>query len=688
MLHPKVVLIAGFGNLGVKLLPLRWAFPSLRFEFVEKFWPGFLDMRKAFHEAGTLGALLARNDFQLGQLHPNVQAFRKVLAQTPGFTEETAAEDANLSLGKLFDDHVHFVGDMPCDSDAGEARQLCENHRRLIRKLVEYDRSEVLLYLATRPEDYLWYLERYADFARTAAIDKPLAKDPRSLADIQRFARVNPGLIIRPIDHYLFKLDFTRFLEELEHRGGLSPREVQRLDVTICEESLDESRRYFLETGIIRDMMPHVAATVSLLFRDWPVSHASVGNVKPFVHVYGSAPEVGPVIVQSEIELSYWTGEGYLPVSIRIAKGYRGDGKRKPPKEIVITWHTGQHQTINLARGGGGAGAREAGSSEFVDWGGALKYLMGEGPLSRELGEYFTFGRACQITGDVFVCQEQADNKVRTNGRRGRTFFDYPAGASGLKPLPETARHVFVFNFDGVIVNTEDAYARAWRIWHDVVGHPNPDLENLPWYAPGKSNRQMVTEALSYLNREDEAARSFAIQYAEKYYHVFAHILREEKLRGLETALPGMPGKAAEYHATLVNFLRLLRRYNQPLLLVTTNDALLVQQTLEMLLREGPGPGEPVVGFDRLYVGVRRGLDTYDEIVERYADHRVVIFDDYLDALVRLHEHYRGQNVRLVHMKTMKMGRKLSGDSLSWLESYEDFSALTREFGRTLDAGS
>ena len=46
MLHPKVVLIAGFGNLGVKLLPLRWAFPSLRFEFVEKFWPGFLDMRE------------------------------------------------------------------------------------------------------------------------------------------------------------------------------------------------------------------------------------------------------------------------------------------------------------------------------------------------------------------------------------------------------------------------------------------------------------------------------------------------------------------------------------------------------------------------------------------------------------------------------------------------------------------
>ena len=38
----------------------------------------------------------------------------------------------------------------------------------------------------------------------------------------------------------------------------------------------------------------------------------------------------------------------------------------------------------------------------------------------------------------------------------------------------------------------------------------------------------------------------------------------------------------------------------------------------------------------------------------------MVIFDDYLDALVRLNDHYRGRNVRLVHMKTMKMGRKAS----------------------------
>lgn len=677
MLHPKIVLIAGFGNLGVKLLPLRWAFPSLRFEFVEKFWPGFLDMRKAFHEAGTLGSLLAEDEPSLAKRHPNVAAFRKVLAQTPGFTEETAAEDAGLSLGKLFDDHVHYAGESGCIGDDPLARELCRNHQLLIRKLVEYDRSEVLLYLATRPEDYLWYLERYADFARCAAIDKPLAKDERSLADIMRFARVNPDLVIRPIDHYLFKLDFTRFNEELEHRGGLSPREVQRLDITICEESLDESRRYFLETGIIRDMMPHVAAMVSLLFRDWPVAHASVGNVKPFVHVYPSAPEVGPVIVQAEIELSYWTGEGYLPVSIRIAKGATGDGRRKAPKEVIITWHTGQHQTINLTRGAGGA-------TEFVDWGGALKYLMGEGPLAGELREHFTFERACQITTDVFVCQEQADDKVSHDGQRGRTFFDYPASAEAMRSVLATAKHVFVFNFDGVVVNTEDAYSRAWRTWHEVVGYPNPDLEHLEWYAPGKSNRQMVSEALAYLNQGDEAARSFAVQYAEKFYHVFAHILREEKLRGLEKALPGMPGKAAEYHATLVNFLRLLRRYNQPVLLVTTNDALLVQQTLEVLLRAGPGAGEPVVGFDRYHVGVRRGLDTYDEILERYPEHQVVIFDDYLDALVRLHDHYRGHNVRLVHMKTMKMGRKASAEGLSWLESYEDFAALTREFARSL----
>ena len=687
MMHPKVILVVGFGNLSAKLLPLRWTFPFLRFEFVEQHGEYFRTMRKVFQEAGSLKDLLKT---PAKRLHPNLQAFRETLSRTPGFDRKTAPD---VQLGTLFANHVFYDGVKTGFTD-DDFDHLRSRHRDLICRLLEYDRSEVLLYLATRPDRYLESLKRYASFSSSVAIDKPLATDEHSLAQMRRFAQINPELAIVPIDHYLFKLDFTRFNEQLERRGGLNPREIQQLDVTICEKNLDEFRPFFRDTGIIRDMMPHVATMVSLLFRHYHVTRATVGNVTPLIHYYRLLREelpTGvlrkrskdiPVIVQAKIELNYWTSQGYLPVSIRIAKGV---AKAEVRKEIVITWHTGQHTMIDLAQ--------QADKGEYVDWAGALKYLMKDWPLLEPMRSHLTFDRACEITADVLACQEQADRKVPHrldqkpppyyDARKGLTFFSYPDS-------PSPPRRVFVFNFDGVVVNTEESHCGAWKSWHEVIGqNPPNDLATVSWYEPGRSNREMITRALAYLHKADETGASFAIQYGDKYYRLFAHILREAKLEKLEASLPGRGGPASAYHESVLRFLRLLRQFNQTLVLVTTNDALLVHQTLDQLLQ--PNDGGPPVGFDRYYVGQRDGVQTYDQIITAYRskwgkDVEFIIFDDYLTALGRLRQSYRvDKTVQLIHMDTMKNVRK-GPPRTEGIERHEDFARLINKFVTILEA--
>jgi glucose-6-phosphate 1-dehydrogenase len=136
-----------------------------------------------------------------------------------------------------------------------------------VKDLLAADPSEVVLYLATRPQDYLWYLERFAPLCHRVAIDKPLATDEVQMNRLHQFAELNRQLDIRPIDHYLFKRGFGKFNENLEQRShGLSLRDLREIEITIHEEGLDAYRKYFIETGIIRDMMPHVLAMVHSLF--------------------------------------------------------------------------------------------------------------------------------------------------------------------------------------------------------------------------------------------------------------------------------------------------------------------------------------------------------------------------------------------------------------------------------------
>src|SRR5262249_51993580 len=98
-----------------------------------------------------------------------------------------------------------------------------------------------------------------------------------------------------------------------------------------------------------------------------------------------------------------------------------------------------------------------------------------------------------------------------------------------------------------------------------------------------------------------------------------------------------------------------------------------------------PNDGGPPVGFDRYYVGQRKGVDTCYQIISDYRskwgeDIEFVIFDDYLTALRRLRQSYRGdKTVQLIHMDTMKNIPKKPSKTKG-IERYEDFGQLINKF--------
>ena len=449
-MHIEIALVAGFGNLGARLLPLSWVYPFVRFVFLERHRETYEGMKAAFQDAGTVEDLQKRYCTKVGGDHPQLK--RDVHSKEPNFEENVFAFYKQLSdlkskfsvaeeqifaknLGDLFEQHVYYCGS-PASKEPPTAAE-CERHRKLVRHLMDVDRDEVLLYLATQPQLYLWHLERYAPFSSRVAVDKPLATTHKELSSLQRFARLHPELDIRPIDHYLFKLDFKELNQELQKNPDrLRPRNVRHIKLTLLEESLDEHRSYFRKTGIIRDMMPHVGAMLSYLFRHSGQLQSVIGNISPVLHDYGLGER--PTILQATLNLNFWTGDTYIPVEIRLGKG------AKPQKELVIHWSTGFRQAIDLTR--------TVGSAELsVDWAGAFEYLMEDSPtaIADSVKGHFTFERACQITLDVFQCQKQAKSK-RDSGVA--EIYDKKLHASGPRADAVDSK-AHVCNFDGVIVS-------------------------------------------------------------------------------------------------------------------------------------------------------------------------------------------------------------------------------------------
>src|SRR5262245_5949867 len=109
MNRTKVILIAGFGNLGAKLLALRWAFPYLRFRVLEDNWSYFKYMRDQFVKVGTLANLLDREPED-----GNLKAFRAELLHVPGVAQDELRHEYGAQpLGELFDHHIYYCGHEP-----------------------------------------------------------------------------------------------------------------------------------------------------------------------------------------------------------------------------------------------------------------------------------------------------------------------------------------------------------------------------------------------------------------------------------------------------------------------------------------------------------------------------------------------------------------------------------------------
>lgn len=710
------ILIAGFGNLGAKLLPLRWAFPHVDFYFVEKYYPAYQAMKNEFDGRKVVAEFLQSKP----QVRPhsaakmNLSAFHEALSTLKALRPKVLESEIRC-LKEVFEEHVFYCGD-PKDVSP---KNLRHEERRYKQDLIEeltkrFDKADVLLYLACRPEDYFWYLQRYAPFASRVAVDKPLATSLDQLDKLIQFSRLNPDLDIRPIDHYLFKLNFTEFNKSLDNRpGGLDPKGIERIEVIIHEEGLDEHRPYFIQTGIIRDMMPHVAAMLRYMFRHNHFFMGYIGNVTPVVHKYKTLSgrrRYKSTIVNAMIDINYWTGcyndpstFTFVPATIKLAKGM-SEGK----KQIRVYYrgnrsNQSRSETIDLAQ------KPRPNEGVFVDWGAALQYLMENRP-SESVESHFTFERACEITREVLVCHQQADRKVSAGSKHsGDIFFLYNEEHNKLPPIERKHQKVFVFNFDGVIVNTESAHKRAWNTWFETLGakKPFPDVgkgskgdKRLKWFEPGKPNQVMINEALRELARVNQIDPSFAIEHSQKLYHLFRDILRSEKLSFLSTIfVPAEQFQAVEddrsdvsilerdlarlkkYHDGLLRFLDELRQHNYVLILASTNHPLLVQQTLDTLLSYFEQKNKPrgafFTGLCRYLVGQRSGMETYKRIIEQYSDYgSIVVFDDYeqaLDSLSDFAEERRLKNLHLVHMHT-------SGRRCGCQRGYKDFDDVMKRF--------
>ena len=674
----QAILVAGFGNLGAKLLSLKWVFAQPHFFFLEKYWGdedekgGYLEIKEAFDEEVTLRKFLD-SPFEVQPSDPsarlNLSAFRDALQTVEYNHPDALFLDQNRRLGEIFEECVYYCGNFEEDSEEQS------RYKKLIERLIEYDPSKVLLYLAARPEDYLWYLQRYAPFVNRVAVDKPLAMDIEQLDEFRRFSLLNPDLEIRPIDHYLFKLDFHRFNQLIEiYPDKLDPQTIQRINVIIHEKGLDEHRRYFIDTGIIRDMMPHVAAMLRYMFRHSDRFTGYVGNVLPVVREYeppaDNTRKIKPTIVQACIDVNYWTGWHYIPVTIEIAKGMS-----EAKKEIVIHYDSGGHDRLDLTR------RPELKTDVSVDWEGALTYLMAARPLAESVKSHFTFERACEITEEVFICHKQADSKIPVDLEGcGDTFFKYDEKNSQLPPREPDEKRVVVFNFDGVVVNTEVAHKQAWNTWRELLGVERlfADVTSKSscgptWFKLGKPNRRMINEALHELSSSGKLAKSLDEEFSEKLYYLFCRLLQSKKVvllrstllhdkyieaiakeEGIEpSAFKAELARLNDYHDEILEFLEELRRHNYVLILASTNDPLLAQQAIDILLeRKGAADDRLFTGFCRYFVGRRSGLDAYEDIIKQYRNHgRILIIDDYRKVLEDLaKEEY--DNVRFVHMHT------------------------------------
>ena len=678
----ELILVAGFGNLGCKLLPLSWVYPGLKFLFIEGFWGTYNNARSEFTRANDVGRLVGP-DYNTEDFGGNLQSFTDQLKDLhlQGKLVHRLEDIRNFKFKSLFEGEpkasaVFYHPIRPeksypeSDTDAhrmtpttSESRECREQYKHLIRELINHDRKEVLL-----------YLERYAPFVHRVAIDKPLAVTPDQLAALSSFAGLHPDLDIRPIDHYIFKVDVERIGEAVRRNPGLvAPNKVERLEVNLLEKGLDEHRGYFADTGIVRDMMPHVGAMISYLFQNLETMRCIPGRVAPVMKRYPDSANL--TVVQATLELNFWTGARHIPVTVRIGKGARRISDLSNPtrpvsaKEVVIHWKYGSKKVIDLTlkptRPSSAVGETELGIGG-VDWAGALEYLMEESPLADSMGSHFTFDRAMEITQSVLDCQMQVDCGAPSESEM------YDEETFGMGPPIKCPKRIY---FDGVIASMERAHWEAWNAIYALLGGrasclPEPgeeesathyrnscEIGEIPdWYNLGTPTREIVDKLLDELAPDLRISRS-----SDELHQRFREIRRSVVLKHFDRAFSGDPGYEDErkYHADVLEYLDRIRSQRDRIILVSKGTALSVQQILDRLISFGKSKPAREKNWFRGFDEYRLDCDVereYKDIIERNGGTQIIIFDDDVANLERVkgtpYFQSRQTNPQLLHLHT------------------------------------
>lgn len=215
-------------------------------------------------------------------------------------------------------------------------------------------------YLATPPEAYPAYVEAFATHCRSGgtptvvALEKPLANSLEGLTRIDELVRTrsSESFCAVSVDHYLGKRALELIQEAFSNfrsfRDDIHERTLQ-IAVEFMENDLKDAKQrpYFLQTGIIKDMMPHALATVRSLLDD------------PGLIFHVQRWEWGTGIASQETVATPTFFEGEFTVSsvhtpprsvwIRFMKGPADLAKRKAmkistgdPSPITIDFATGE----------------------------------------------------------------------------------------------------------------------------------------------------------------------------------------------------------------------------------------------------------------------------------------------------------------------------------------------------------
>ncbi|HEY9205198.1 MAG TPA: hypothetical protein VIO58_04695 [Candidatus Methanoperedens sp.] len=213
---------------------------------------------------------------------------------------------------------IYFVDEKPRDEE-------------LIPKglIPRIDREEpIIVYLAVDPDLYLSALKKYLHLGDIFVIEKPIAKDSKKAEELIKFIREKEedlDKLFIPVDHYRGKKQVLDLVETIIKREDFynKIKAANIIVFSLLEKRKPPTNTYFVSTGIIADMMPHVLALLKKILNckfDVEIKQVKSAFHKSFNKFKKYHPQYNETFAEMELFL---IEEGGLTrtVIIRLGKG-------------------------------------------------------------------------------------------------------------------------------------------------------------------------------------------------------------------------------------------------------------------------------------------------------------------------------------------------------------------------------